>query len=72
MSDRSPHKRAKPSAMRVYAGAVAVGEIEDWGPGDIRAFDLTPSGRRVAVGVYTDRKAAMRAVGRRSEREGPK
>jgi hypothetical protein len=52
--------------MRVYEGTVAVGEIEDWGRGDVRAFNLTPSGR-VAIGTFADRRLAMRAVGRTDE-----
>jgi len=52
--------------MRVYYGHIALGEIEDWGKGDIRAFDLTPSGR-VSVGTFPDRRSAMRAVGHRDD-----
>jgi hypothetical protein len=62
MSRRRPHERPKPASMRVYDGHIAVGEIEDWGEGDVRAFNLTTSGR-VAVGTFPDRRSAMRAVG---------
>jgi hypothetical protein len=65
-SRQGAHGRPKPTPKRVYYGHTAVGEIEDWGKGDIRAFDLTPSGR-VAVGTFPDRRSAMRAVGRKGE-----
>jgi hypothetical protein len=66
MSRRQPYERPKPTPMGVYDGYVAVGEIEDWGEGDVRAFNLTPSGR-VAIGTFADRRTAMRAVGRTDE-----
>ena len=61
------NERAKPTPMRVYYGHIALGEIEDWGKGSVRAFDLTPSGRRTFVGTFSDRRSAMRAVGRTDE-----
>jgi hypothetical protein len=66
MSRRPLYNRPKPTPMRVYYGHIALGEIEDWGKGDIRAFDLTPSGR-VSVGTFPDRRSAMRAVGRMAD-----
>jgi hypothetical protein len=51
----------QPTPMTVYDGRVAIGEIEDHGPRNILAFDLTPTGR-VALGQFPDRRAAIRAV----------
>jgi hypothetical protein len=51
----------KPMAMGVYHGTDLLGEIEDHGRGNVRAFRLTESGR-VAIGTYPDRRSAMRAL----------
>lgn len=47
--------------LTVYDGTCALGEIEDHGPHDIRAW-LGIGDDRTALGAYPDRKAAMRAV----------
>jgi hypothetical protein len=47
--------------MIVYAGTVALGEIEDHRRGDVRAW-LGTGDERVSLGIYSDRKTAMRAV----------
>jgi hypothetical protein len=58
-----PHKEhVMPLVMAVYHGTHLLGEIEDRGHGDVRAFRLTESGR-IAIGTFPDRKAAMRSVG---------
>jgi hypothetical protein len=51
----------RPAVMVVYDGQRAIGEIEDHGPRNILAFDLSPTGR-VALGQFPDRRAAIRAV----------
>lgn len=53
--------RPAPAAMVVYYGMRALGEIEDHGSGDVRAWVGTGSDR-VALGTYPDRRTAMRAV----------
>jgi hypothetical protein len=47
--------------MTVYDGMRGLGEIEDHGRNDIRAWVGIGDERR-AIGAYPDRKAAMRAV----------
>ncbi len=47
--------------MVVYYGTHPEGEIEDHGPGDIRAW-AGIADERVALGRFPDRRAAMRAV----------
>jgi hypothetical protein len=51
----------EPAALAVYYGTHFLGEIEDHGGGDVRAFKLTES-RRVAIGTFPDRRLAMRAL----------
>jgi hypothetical protein len=55
-----------PSIMTVYFGTRAEGEIEDHGPGDVRAW-AGIADERVALGKFPDRKAAMRAVSQAAE-----
>jgi hypothetical protein len=47
--------------MIVYDGRTAVGEIIDGGPGKVKAFLLTESGR-VSLGSFPSRREAMRAI----------
>jgi hypothetical protein len=47
--------------MVVYNGTIAEGELEDCGPGDVRAWLGTGPDRK-ALGAYPDRRSAMRAV----------
>jgi hypothetical protein len=47
--------------MTVYDGTSALGEIEDHGKNDIRAW-LGTGEDRSPLGSYPDRKAAMKAV----------
>ena len=51
-----------PTPMSVYDGTRPLGEIEDWGRNDIRAW-LGTGDERVMLGAYPDRRTAMRAVG---------
>jgi hypothetical protein len=57
---------AAPTPMTVYDSTRVLGEIEDHGRGDVRAFRLTESGR-VAIGTFPDRRTAMRAVSSAAE-----
>jgi hypothetical protein len=52
---------SKPAILSVYYGTHFLGEIEDRGHGDVRAFRFTESGR-VASGIFSDRRLAMRAL----------
>jgi hypothetical protein len=52
-----------PTAMRVYHGQIAEGEIEDHGRAGVLAF-VYCGDRRVQVGIFADRGSAMRALGR--------
>jgi hypothetical protein len=54
----APHN---PAAMTVYNGQVAEGQIEDHGKAGVLAF-VYRGARRVQLGIYADRKSAMRAV----------
>jgi hypothetical protein len=47
--------------LQVYDGQNLVGEIEDRGRGKVTAFRLRPK-RRIKIGVFDDRTAAMRAI----------
>jgi hypothetical protein len=49
------------AAMTVYDGTRGLGEIEDHGRNDVRAW-LGIGDERVSLGTYVDRKAAMAAV----------
>jgi hypothetical protein len=60
---------ATPSVMTVYFGHISEGELEDHGPGDVRAW-VGIGEDRVAIGVYPDRKTAMRAVSEASKAAG--
>jgi hypothetical protein len=53
--------RTSKHVLSVYYGTRLVGELEDHGGGDVRAFHLTESGR-VAIGTFPDRRLAMRAL----------
>lgn len=55
------HSRPVPSPMVVYDGTLALGEIEDYGPNDIRAY-IGIGDERKAIGTYATRRDAMRAV----------
>lgn len=57
---------ATPSVMVVYDGTRAIGEIEDHGRDDVRAWVGTGKSRR-RLGAYPDRKSAMRAVSAAAE-----
>jgi hypothetical protein len=50
-----------PAVMSVYDGTTSLGEIEDHGPGDVRAF-VGIGDERKPIGAYPDRRTAMRAV----------
>lgn len=56
----------KPAPMIVYWGTCAEGELEDHGPGDVRAWIGTGPSRK-ALGAYPDRRSAMRAVSSAAE-----
>jgi len=45
----------------VYAGSVAIGEIEDHGRGRVIAYQHTPT-TRLKIGEFPDRRSAMRAI----------
>jgi hypothetical protein len=47
--------------MIVYDGRTAIGEIVDHGPGKVKAYSLTESGR-VSLGSFPTRREAMRAI----------
>jgi hypothetical protein len=47
--------------MIVYDGRTAIGEIVDAGPGKVKAYSLTESGR-VSLGSFRTRTEAMRAI----------
>jgi hypothetical protein len=53
--------RGVPS-LQVYSGQSLVGEIEDHGRGRVIAFRLDHPRRRIEVGTYPSRIAAMRAI----------
>jgi hypothetical protein len=69
--DGQSRKRAvkNPSPMTVYKGSVPEGEIEDHGPGEIRAW-LGIGDSHVSLGAHPDRKAAMRAVSEAAKAAG--
>jgi hypothetical protein len=48
-------------ALMVYDGTEPLGEIEDRGRNDVRAW-LGTGDDRVSLGVYPDRRTAMRSV----------
>jgi hypothetical protein len=50
-----------PAIMMVYFGHIAEGELEDHGPGDIRAW-VGVGDEREPLGTYPTRREAMRAV----------
>ena len=50
-----------PGLLAVYDGTKQVGEIDDRGRGKATAFCVGPK-RRIKVGVFEDRTAAMRAI----------
>jgi hypothetical protein len=47
--------------MIVYDGRTAIGEIVDAGPGKVKAYALTESGR-ISLGSFPTRREAMRAI----------
>ena len=51
-------------AHHPYAGRTAIGEIRDFGPGKVMAYDLTESGR-VSLVFFPTRRDAMRAISAR-------
>jgi hypothetical protein len=53
--------RGVPS-LQVYSGQSLVGEIEDHGRGKVIAFRLDQRRRRIKVGTYPTRIAAMRVL----------
>ena len=50
------------AVMTVYDGTHPLGEIEDHGRNDVRAWRGVGDDR-VSLGTYPDRKSAMRAIG---------
>ena len=48
--------------LQVYDGQLLVGEIEDHGRGKVIAFRLDQRRRRIKVGTYPTRIAAMRVL----------
>jgi hypothetical protein len=60
---------AAPSPMAVYDGTRALGEIEDYARGDVRAF-VGIGDDRVIFGIFPDRRAAMRAVSEAAKAPG--
>lgn len=50
-----------PAILGVYWGTRLEGELEDHGPGEVRAFVGTGPDRK-PLGSYPDRRSAMRAV----------
>jgi hypothetical protein len=54
-----------PSPMTLYSGHLAIGEIRDAGAGQVAATYIEPSGKRVALGFYKDRRAAREAIEQR-------
>jgi hypothetical protein len=55
-----------PAVMTVYWGHIAEGELEDHGPGDIRAW-VGVGVEREPLGTYPARREAMRAVSSAAE-----
>jgi hypothetical protein len=51
-----------PSPMTLYSGHVAIGEIRDGGAGAVAATYITATGRREALGMHKDRRAARLAI----------
>jgi hypothetical protein len=51
-----------PSAMVVYAGTLALGEIKDYGRRHIKGY-VYADGKPILIGTSPDRKAAIGAVG---------
>ena len=52
---------AQVTRLAIYDGKVRIGEIEDRGRHGVAAF-VVHDGRSVPVGLFKDRRAAMRAV----------
>jgi len=65
---------SSPSAMTVYDGRTAIGEIFDHGPGKFRAVDITATGKRVDLGFHPARRTAMDVISARHAGgpEGPR
>jgi hypothetical protein len=55
--------------LAVYNGTLGLGEIEDHGPGDVRAW-LGIGAGRTAIGTFDDRKTAMRAISTAAKEAG--
>jgi hypothetical protein len=51
--------------MMLYSGHVAIGEIRDGGPGNVKATYITATGRHESLGVHKDRRAAREAIEQR-------
>jgi hypothetical protein len=51
--------------LQVYDGQLLIGELRDYGPGNVDAFRLDRK-RRVRVGTYSTRLEAMRAISKLS------
>jgi hypothetical protein len=56
-----------PTAMVVYNGVHPLGEIEDYGRNDVRAW-LGIGDERKAIGTFPDRRMAMKAVSTAAKR----
>jgi hypothetical protein len=57
------------TSLAVYDGTRALGEIEDYGHGDVRAW-VGVGDERKAIGTYPDRKAAMRGISEAVQKKG--
>jgi hypothetical protein len=53
--------KASPTPLQIYDGQMLIGEIEDHGRRNVVAFKFEGT-RRVKIGVFPTRIAAMRAV----------
>jgi hypothetical protein len=53
-------RKAQP--LQVYDGQYLLGEIEDRGRGQVIAFKIEGTKRRIKVGVFPTRLLAMRAL----------
>jgi hypothetical protein len=60
---------AAPALLAVYDGTRALGEIEDHGRGDVRAW-LGIGDGRVPLGTYPDRRAAIRGISEAAQKKG--
>jgi hypothetical protein len=57
-------------AMTVYNGTIAEGQIEDYGKAGVVAY-VWRGKKRVHIGIFADRKAAIGAVAEAAKTEAP-